>query len=49
MNKDIRNYDKQGKRHGIQIDYFSNGNIKWIDNYHHGKLNGYEAWFRLDN
>ena len=49
MNKDIINHDKNGNLHGVQIEYHSNGNIRWIDNYHHGILNGYEAWFRSDN
>ena len=49
MKNDIRNYDKNGNWHGLQITYWSNGNIRWITNYHHGKLNGYEAWFNPDN
>ena len=48
MNKDIRNYDENDNLHGVQIDYHSNGNICWIVNYHHGKRNGYIAWFYKD-
>ncbi len=48
MNKDIRNYDKQGKNHGKQISYHTNGNTQWIYNYHHGKRNGYIALFKSD-
>ena len=45
MKKDIRNYDKNGKWHGLQITYYHNGNICEIVNYHHGNKHGYRAWF----
>ena len=48
MNKDISNYDKQGNRHGKQIYHYSNGNIRWIMNYHHGKHHGYQDSFNPD-
>ncbi len=45
MKKDIRNLDEQGKLHGKQIDYYSNGDIWFIYNHHHGNAHGYHAWF----
>ena len=48
MNKDIRIRDKQGKLHGKQIDYFSNGNINFIENYNHGLRHGYLVYFNTD-
>ena len=44
----IRNFDENGKIHGLQIDYYPNGNILAITNYHHGKPNGYQGWFKSD-
>ena len=49
MKQNIKNKDKQGKRHGKQIRYYPNGNIFCIDNYHHGKWHGYQAFFNDDN
>ena len=49
MKQDISNYDKQGNYHGVQIDYDTNGNIRWIRNFHHGKYHGYRTFFNLDN
>ncbi len=49
MKNNIENKDKQGNRHGKQIWYYINGNIQFIANHHHGKLNGYQAWFKSDN
>ena len=43
MKKHIRNRDKDGKL----ICYYPNGNICNIDNYYHGLLNGYSAWFKI--
>ena len=48
MNKDIRNYDENGNWHGKQIDYYPNGNILAITNYHHSKYLGYQGWFKSD-
>ena len=48
MKNNIRNHDKNGNSHGIQISYYDNGNILAITNYNHGKLNGYRAGFNLD-
>ena len=48
MNKDIRNFDEQGKLHGQQITHHTNGNIWFITNYHHGKRHGYRVWFYKD-
>ena len=48
MKDNIRNKDKQGKRHGKKISYHPNGNIRWISNFHHGKRHGYLAWFYKD-
>ena len=49
MNKNIINLDENGKYHGKQINYHSNGNIRWIGYYHHGKPNDYHASFYTDN
>ncbi len=49
MNKDIINKDENGKYHGVQIDYHSNGNIKWIANFNRLDLNGYLVRFNPDN
>ena len=49
MRNNIRNTDKQGKLHGEQIDYYSNDNISWIENYHHGLWHGYQIGFNPDN
>ena len=49
MNKDIRNRDKDDNLHGEQITYYINGNMMWINNFHHGKRNGYQAWFNPSN
>ncbi len=49
MKQNIRNYDKDGKAHGKQIWYYSNGNIRWISNYHHGIYHGYQDSFNPDN
>ncbi len=49
MKNNIINRDKDGNRHGVQIDYDPNGNIKCIGNYHHGISYGYSAWFKSDN
>ena len=48
MNKNIINKDDNGNWHGKQIYHYSNGNIRWIGNYHHDKANGYRAWFKSD-
>ncbi len=49
MSKNIINLDKDGKLHGKQIAHYSNGDIRWIANYHHGKPHGYRAYFNKDN
>ncbi len=48
MKNNITNLDKQGKLHGLQIDYYSNGNIMCITNYHHGLWHGYRVSFNQD-
>ena len=48
MKNNIRNRDENGNLHGKQISYHSNDNISWIYNYHHGKYQGYQAWFNID-
>ncbi len=49
MKKSIENFDKLGRQHGVQIDYYSNGNILCIGNFNHGKLNGYRGSFNPYN
>ena len=44
----ITNTDENGRYHGEQKDYYANGNIGFIANYHHDKRHGYEAWFYSD-
>ena len=51
MKYTVRNYDEydyNGNWHGVQICYYPNGNIMWIDDYHHGKFHGYSAVFNPD-
>ncbi len=48
MKQDIINYDKQGRYHGEQIEYYSNGNVFLITHNYHNKWNGYRAWFKRD-
>ena len=48
MSKDIENIDKQGNRHGLQIECWTNGNIWLIENLYHGLWDGYDATFNRD-
>ncbi len=48
MKRYIRNYDENGKYHGIQINYYDNENISWIQNNNHGNYHGYSAHFNPD-
>ena len=44
-NIDIRPLDENGLKHGLHIYYFVNGNVKYKENYYHGKLNGIYEWY----
>ena len=37
----LNRYDKQGFKHGLWREYYTNGRIKWEATYNHGKLDGY--------
>ncbi len=48
MKNNIINLDDNGNYHGKQIYYWSNGNIQWIENFHHDIWYGYQVGFNKD-
>jgi len=47
IDKNIRQYDNKGQKHGYWEVYWSNGNLCYKGFYQNGKLVGYEEYYDM--